>query len=198
MSFVENLFRDYGDFKVEIPKWEILDEGVTVLWGPSGSGKTTVFRILLGLEPCPAMKWNFQGENLAKLKTPDRRLGVVFQTLELFPHMSAEENILFAGLENERELFCSTWNLDIQRLEVKNFYELAAEIAGCKFFLGNQSFCYQLAEAMKVPRILEIFPMMPNVIPVGSDGYDFYHQGSLDYYFHKLNGGITSPNTQNK
>lgn len=108
-----------------------------------------------------------------------------------------QENILFAGLENERELFCSTWNLDIQRLEVKNFYELAAEIAGCKFFLGNQSFCYQLAEAMKVPRILEIFPMMPNVIPVGSGGYDFYHQGSLDYYFNKLNDTFSS-NTQNK
>lgn len=97
MSFVENLRRDLGEFKIEIPKWEILDQGVTVLWGPSGSGKTTVFRILLGLEPCPGMKWHFQGVDLAKLKTPDRRLGVVFQTLELFPHMTAEQNILFAA-----------------------------------------------------------------------------------------------------
>lgn len=98
-----------------------------------------------------------------------------------------QDNIVFAGLENERQLFCSTWNLDIPRLEVKNFYQLAQEIAGCKFFLGNQSFCYQLAEAMKVPRILEIFPMMPNVVPTGRSGYDFYHQGALDYYFKLLN-----------
>jgi ABC-type sugar transport system ATPase subunit len=97
VSFVENLRRDFGDFKIEIPSWEILDEGVTVLWGPSGSGKTTVFRILLGLEPCPGMNWHYQGLNLAKLKTPDRRLGVVFQSLELFPHMTAEQNILFAA-----------------------------------------------------------------------------------------------------
>jgi hypothetical protein len=27
---------------------------------------------------------------------------------------------------------------------------------------------------------------MPNCIPVGPNGYDFYHQGSLDYYFKKL------------
>ncbi|QDK36632.1 ATP-binding cassette domain-containing protein [Bdellovibrio sp. NC01] len=97
MSFVENLRRDYGDFKLDIPQWEILDEGVTVLWGPSGSGKTSVFRILLGLETCPGMKWNFQGVDLAKVKTPQRHLGVVFQSLDLFPHMTAKENILFAA-----------------------------------------------------------------------------------------------------
>lgn len=97
MSYVENLHRDYGDFKLDIDSWEILDQGVTVLMGPSGSGKTSVFRILLGLESCPGMKWSFQGIDLAKLKTPQRRLGVVFQTLDLFPHMTAEENILFAA-----------------------------------------------------------------------------------------------------
>ncbi|AHZ86676.1 thiamine ABC transporter ATP-binding protein [Bdellovibrio bacteriovorus] len=94
---VENLHRDYGDFKLDIDSWEILDEGVTVLWGPSGSGKTSVFRILLGLESCPGFKWTYQGTDLAKLKTPDRHLGVVFQTLDLFPHLSAEENMMFAA-----------------------------------------------------------------------------------------------------
>ncbi len=97
-----------------------------------------------------------------------------------------QDRIVFAGLENERDLFCRTWDLDIPRLEVDDFYQLAAWIKGCKFFLGNQSFCFQLAEAMKVNRILELFPMMPNVIPVGNGGYDFYHQGSLDYYFNKF------------
>nr|BFD61832.1 hypothetical protein BdHM001_05130 [Bdellovibrio sp. HM001] len=97
MSLVENLHRDYGDFKLSIDKWEILDEGVTVLWGPSGSGKTSVFRILLGLEECPGMKWTYQGLDLARLKTPDRRLGVVFQALDLFPHLTAEENMMFAA-----------------------------------------------------------------------------------------------------
>jgi len=104
-----------------------------------------------------------------------------------------QENIVFAGLQKERDLFCKTWDIDVPLLQVDNFYELAAWIKGCQFFLGNQSFCFQLAEAMKAPRILEIFPMMPNCIPVGPNGYDFYHQGSLDYYFSKL---ITSPNTQ--
>lgn len=101
MSLVENLFRNYGDFKIDIPSWEILDEGVTVLWGPSGSGKTSVFRLLIGLETATNFKWTFKGHDLAKMAVPQRRLGVVFQTLDLFPHMTAEENILFAAKARE-------------------------------------------------------------------------------------------------
>lgn len=97
MSLVENLFYEYDSFKLEIPSWEILDQGITVLWGASGEGKTTVFRILIGLEKCPKLKWNFHGVDLAKLSVPERRLGVVFQGFELFPHMTAIENILFAA-----------------------------------------------------------------------------------------------------
>lgn len=121
MSFVENLQRDYGDFKINIPRWEILDEGVTVLWGPSGSGKTSVFRVLLGLEPCHTMKWSFQGLDLAKLKTPQRNLGVVFQSLDLFPHMTAKENILFAararGIEEKTALVRLQELSDILKME---------------------------------------------------------------------------------
>ena len=52
--------------------------------------------------------------------------------------------------------------------------------------MGNASVCYQIAEALKVPRILETFPMMPNVVPMGKDGYDFYAQSACEYYFDKL------------
>lgn len=130
MSYVENLRRDYGDFKVEIDHWEISDEGVTVLWGPSGSGKTTVFRVLLGLESCVGMKWMFQGEDLAKLKTPQRRLGVVFQTLDLFPHMTAEENILFAARArnvNAQKIAKKIKELKVA-LQMENFFDRTAGV----------------------------------------------------------------------
>lgn len=97
MSLVENLFHDYDGFRIDIPRWEIPDTGISVLWGPSGSGKTSVFRLLIGLEKPNRLQWIFGGEDLARLPTPQRRLGVVFQTLDLFPHLTAEENVLFAA-----------------------------------------------------------------------------------------------------
>lgn len=97
MSLVENLVIKYSDFGIEIPKWEILDEDVTVLWGPSGSGKSTVMRALIGLEVCPTLIWDYQGVDLARLNIRDRKLGVVFQTLDVFPHMTGKENIFFAA-----------------------------------------------------------------------------------------------------
>jgi len=96
MSVVEHLNKKYESFEIRIPRWEILDQGVTALWGSSGSGKTSVFRVLLGLEDCPELKWTWGSEDLAKIPTPQKNLGVVFQSLDLFPHMSAEQNIFFA------------------------------------------------------------------------------------------------------
>lgn len=103
MSWVRKLKRDYGDFLIDIPEWEILDRGVTALRGPSGSGKTSVFRLLLGLDQAErGFEWKFGEDNLAHLPTPARRLGVVFQSYELFPHMTAEENIRFAAEARRR------------------------------------------------------------------------------------------------
>ncbi len=104
MSLVEGLIRDYGDFRIEIPRWEIADFGVTALWGPSGSGKTSVFRLLIGLDACAGLSWKMGGVDLAALPPPERRLGVVFQSLELFPHMTAAENILFAAKARQMNL----------------------------------------------------------------------------------------------
>lgn len=94
--------------------------------------------------------------------------------------------LIFAGLKSERDIFCKEWDLDIPLLEVDNFFELATIISGCKFFIGNQSFCYQLAEATKCARMLELFPLMPNVIPCGSRAYDYFHQDAARYRFEKL------------
>ncbi|PIS12162.1 MAG: thiamine ABC transporter ATP-binding protein [Bdellovibrio sp. CG10_big_fil_rev_8_21_14_0_10_47_8] len=97
MSLVESLLQKYDGFELNISHWELLDQGVTALWGPSGSGKTSVLRVLLGLEDCPSLRWIWKGQDLAKLSTPDRHVGVVFQSLDLFPHLSAEQNIWFAA-----------------------------------------------------------------------------------------------------
>jgi sulfate transport system ATP-binding protein/putative spermidine/putrescine transport system ATP-binding protein len=97
MSVVKNLIKDYGDFKIDIPEWHLLDQGVMALVGPSGSGKTSVIRLLLGLEECSGLQWLWPDQDIAKLPIGERRLGVVFQSYDLFPHLTARQNIDFAA-----------------------------------------------------------------------------------------------------
>ena len=98
---IRNLKKAYDGFNIEIPELKIADEGITALSGRSGSGKTSVIRILLGLEDCPGLSWMIstpEGEkDLAKLPVEKRNLAVVFQNYELFAHMTAGDNILFAA-----------------------------------------------------------------------------------------------------
>jgi ABC-type Fe3+/spermidine/putrescine transport system ATPase subunit len=95
MSVIKNIDFLQDGFHLNIPLMEVLDQGVTALIGPSGSGKSTLIRVLLGLEHLKNWSWVINGVDQATLPTEKRNFGVVFQTLELFPHMTAKENILF-------------------------------------------------------------------------------------------------------
>lgn len=100
--------------------------------------------------------------------------------------------IVFLGSKEECDSFCKEWGLGcdkwnyIYRLSVNSFYELAQAIKSCKLFIGNQSFCWHLADAMKVPRILEVCAQYPNTFPTGKNGYSFITQEALEFRFHKL------------
>ncbi len=68
------------------------------LIGPSGGGKSTLLRIIAGLERPDAGAVTLDGDAVAftdeeKLRAHRRRLGVVFQAFNLFPHLTALANI---------------------------------------------------------------------------------------------------------
>lgn len=98
-----------------------------------------------------------------------------------------EADLVFTGTETEHRNFCKDFGLDICRLEVDNFLELALAMQECMFFVGNQSFPWNLANAMGAPRILEMCAFAPNCQPfVGKHNYGFLHQKGLEYYFDLL------------
>lgn len=92
--------------------------------------------------------------------------------------LSKYDNVWFAGLEHEY-LEMKQWIPNLYHLKVRDFFELAQEIKYCRFFVGNQSFCFSIAEAFKVPRILEVCPYAPNVIVCGPNGKDFLNQSAF-------------------
>ena len=68
------------------------------LLGPSGCGKTTALRCLAGLEDPDSGTIVVGGNDLTKVPTNKRDMGMVFQAYSLFPHMTARQNVEF-GLE---------------------------------------------------------------------------------------------------
>lgn len=102
MSQVKSIDIKYDNFHLLVNDLEIPDQGITLIQGPSGSGKTTFLRILMGLDQVARknkkFQWIFKGEDLAQLSPQARKLGVVFQGGELFPHMTVKENILFHAI----------------------------------------------------------------------------------------------------
>lgn len=101
-----------------------------------------------------------------------------------------EDDCLFCGTMREYNNFCMSFGLNIRKLNITNFLELAQAIKQCKFHITNQTQAFQLSEGLKVPRILELCSYAPNCIPIGEKAYDFFGQKQLEYYFHELNGTL--------
>lgn len=98
-----NLKKRYGqlevlkDISVNITEGEVL-----CVIGPSGSGKSTFLRCLNGLEEIQAGNITILGEELVNNKNINKlreNIGMVFQSFNLFPHLTVLQNMLLAPLE---------------------------------------------------------------------------------------------------
>ena len=104
MIDIQNASKWYGDFQVLSDCSTRISQGeVVVVCGPSGSGKSTLIKCVNGLEPIQqgailvdVIKVNDRKTNLNQLRA---RIGMVFQSFELFPHMNALENITLGQLK---------------------------------------------------------------------------------------------------
>jgi ABC-type polar amino acid transport system ATPase subunit len=81
----------------------IVPRDVVVLIGPSGSGKSTLLRSINVLEEPTEGKVFFDGMELTDIRTDldeaRTHMGMVFQQFNLFPHLTATENITLAPLK---------------------------------------------------------------------------------------------------
>ena len=83
------------DVDIEVPP------GITILFGPSGAGKSTLLDCIAGLTRPDTGRIAvkdvilFDSENKVDLPPQQRQMSYVFQSLALFPHMSAEANVVY-------------------------------------------------------------------------------------------------------
>jgi hypothetical protein len=88
---------------------------------------------------------------------------------------------VFVGTIDEHKEFTQMTGLGIPYYSASGYMDLARVIRGSKVFIGNQSFPYSLAEAMKHPRVAEVFPPAPNCLPQSSNGFTRLTQNVLGH-----------------
>lgn len=106
MSFLEltSIRKQYddvvavNDISLEVKEGEFLS-----ILGPSGSGKTTTLNLIAGFENATDGDITVAGDSIVDLPPEERDMGMIFQDLALFPHMTVAENVSF-GLEYQTDL----------------------------------------------------------------------------------------------
>jgi thiamine transport system ATP-binding protein len=79
----------------------VTDGEVLALLGASGAGKSTLLRVLAGLlVPDRGTVW-LDGRDVSDVPAHRRRIGLMFQDEQLFPHLTVEQNVAF-GLRMQR------------------------------------------------------------------------------------------------
>ncbi len=104
MIAIEHVSKWFGEFQVLKDCSTSVAKGeVVVVCGPSGSGKSTLIKCVNGLERIDRGEITVDGVSVASPKTSlpklRARIGMVFQNFELYPHMTAAENIMLAPLK---------------------------------------------------------------------------------------------------
>jgi thiamine transport system ATP-binding protein len=77
---------------------QVADGEIVALLGPSGSGKSTLLRVVAGITPPDAGRVTLDSVDVTAVPTHRRRVGMVFQDNQLFPHRSVRDNVAF-GLQ---------------------------------------------------------------------------------------------------
>lgn len=98
---VEHLNKFYGDWQaLHDINFSLTKGEVVTLLGPSGSGKSTLIRTLNGLEAFESGAIYFQGQKIdpspKNWQALRQKIGMVFQSYDLFPNLTVMQNILLA------------------------------------------------------------------------------------------------------
>jgi len=99
---LKNVTGRYGEFlAVDDISLTIPSGQFVTLLGPSGCGKSSTLRMIAGLLAPSSGRVLFDGRDVTRLSAAMRNIGMVFQSLALFPHMTVAENVAF-GLKMKK------------------------------------------------------------------------------------------------
>jgi molybdate transport system ATP-binding protein len=147
------LKRRTGELSVDV-EFRV-EPGITVLFGPSGAGKSTTLAMIAGLllpeEGTVRLGGEVWFDSARRLNLPieHRRVGYVFQSLALFPHLSAADNVAF-GVKGASDVRRRVALEQLERFRVRHLADRRP-----KTFSGGEAQRVALARAFAIePRLL--------------------------------------------
>jgi len=139
MLDVKNIHKAYAGFKLDGISFRVENGDYFVILGPSGAGKTLVLEILAGLILPEDGQILLDGHDITDDRIQSRPMGLVFQDLAVFPHMSVRDNIAFP-LKIKRT----------ERREVEQRVEEQAELLEIRHLLGRRPHSLSGGELQRV------------------------------------------------
>jgi thiamine transport system ATP-binding protein len=92
MLVIENCRLSWPDFEAYY-SLSVKTGALCAVVGPSGGGKTTLLHMIAGFEHPQSGRMSFDGRDLLSLAPAERPIAIVFQDHNLFPHLTAAENV---------------------------------------------------------------------------------------------------------
>jgi thiamine transport system ATP-binding protein len=92
MLVIENCRLTWPDFRADY-SLSVEAGNLCAVIGPSGGGKTTLLHMIAGFETPESGTLTFNGQNLLPLEPARRPAAIVFQDHNLFPHLTAAQNV---------------------------------------------------------------------------------------------------------
>ena len=105
MLQVKNMVKEYGETRIlDGVNLDIARGEVVVVVGPSGCGKSTLLRCINALEPIQGGQVLLEGEAVGRdhLEELRQKIGMVFQSYDLFPHLRVLDNITIAPIKVQK------------------------------------------------------------------------------------------------
>ena len=100
MLEIKDIHKNFGKIKVlKGINLNVSEKDIVVIIGPSGSGKSTFLRVINELEKPNKGQIIFEGKAVTNIDEYRKKVGMVFQHFNLFPHLTVLDNLILAPVK---------------------------------------------------------------------------------------------------